>query len=269
MRIARTSILAFLLALTLLVACGEDDPTDTPGGSGAGGSLEGVTWVLGDASIEALVGQVPDDARVDLALEDDRAGGSAACNTYSGGYTVDGDALSFEDFAVTQMACAEELMALETAYLGALGSVTTFAVSDGVLTLTGTDTDTELVYDEEQPPEPLPLTGTTWSLESIASGDAVSTTIAGMQATLVLAEDGTASGNATCNTFSASYEVDGETLTFGPLATTQMACTEMGASEQEAAVLTALEATRSFAIDGDVLTLGGDNGAMLLQYRGT
>ena len=75
-------------------------------------------------------------------------------------------------------------------------------------------------------------------------------------------------GNATCNTLSGSYEVDGETLTFGPLATTQMACTEMGASEQEAAVLAGLEATRSFAIEGDVLTLAGEDGAMLLQYRG-
>ncbi len=247
--------------MTVLVACGDG------GSPGTGGStLEGATWVLSGASIDALVGRAPGNARADLTFEGGRAGGRAACNTYSGSYKVGGDALSFEDFAMTEMACEEPLMALETAYLSALAKVTGYSVSGGVLTLTGGAAD--LTFDKEVPPKALPLTGTTWRLEAIASGDAVSSTIAGTDATLTLADDGTASGNATCNTFSGSYEVNGGDLMFGPLDTTKMACTEIGASTQEQQVLAALAATRRFAIEGDQLTLSAESGAMLVTYRG-
>jgi heat shock protein HslJ len=42
--------------------------------------------------------------------------------------------------------------------------------------------------------------------------------------TIEFAADGTASGNAGCNTFTGPYESDGSKLTIGPLATTKMAC---------------------------------------------
>jgi heat shock protein HslJ len=252
--------LAVLVAI--LVGCGNGGPSPGAGG----GTIEGITWVLNRASIDALVEHAPGNARADLTLEKGRAGGRAACNSYSGGYTVVGDALSFEAFAVTEMACEEPLMALETAYLTALAKVTGYSVDAGVLVLTGGPGD--LTFDREVKPEPLPLTGTTWHLESIAHGDAVSSTIAGTDATLTLANDGTASGNATCNTFSGSYEVSGVDLTFGSLATTEIGCTGTGETEQEQQVLGALAATRTFAIEGDRLTLSAEDGAMLLMYRG-
>ena len=44
------------------------------------------------------------------------------------------------------------------------------------------------------------------------------------EATIAFASDGTASGNSGCNRFSGSLEEDGETIAFGPLASTRMAC---------------------------------------------
>jgi heat shock protein HslJ len=260
----RASASICLLILTsVLVACGEDGPSP---GTGAD-AIEGVTWVLSGASMDALVEDAPENARADLTFEAGSAGGSAACNSYSGAYEVDGNTLSFQDFAVTEMGCEEPFMAIESAYLSALVKVTGYTLSGGALTLTGGPVI--LMFDTEPPPEPLPLTGTTWRLESIVSGDGVSSTIAGTKATLVMEDDGSASGNATCNTFSGSYEADDGGLVFGPLATTKLACNKMGAAQQEQQVLAALAATGTFVIEGDQLTLSAESGEMLLTYRAT
>jgi ABC-type amino acid transport substrate-binding protein len=52
-------------------------------------------------------------------------GGSAGCNTYTAGYTVDGDSLSIGEAAVTMMFC-EGVMDQETAFLAALQSASSF-----------------------------------------------------------------------------------------------------------------------------------------------
>ena len=57
--------------------------------------------------------------------------------------------------------------------------------------------------------------------------------------TIEFTADGTVSGFSSCNTFSGAYELDATTITFGPLATTKMAC-ERPASAVEADYLAAL-----------------------------
>src|SRR5665809_106026 len=48
------------------------------------------------------------------------------------------------------------------------------------------------------------------------------------------------SGNASCNRYSGAYEIDGSSISFGQLISTQMFCSEPGVMEQEAAYLAAL-----------------------------
>jgi heat shock protein HslJ len=67
-----------------------------------------------------------------------------------------------------------------------------------------------------------------------------------------------ASGFAGCNRFSGGYEHEGERLRLGPLAATRMYCARM---ELETAYLRALDATRRFRVEGDVLELLGEPGA--------
>jgi heat shock protein HslJ len=92
-----------------------------------------------------------------------------------------------------------------------------------------------------------PLEGTEWTLVSgiDAPDDAVPT--------LTLA-DGTASGFGGCNQYSGGYELDGDSLTIGPIAGTMMACEEPKMAV-ESAYLPALEAADAWAIDGDELVL--------------
>ena len=62
--------------------------------------------MLDTASMGDLVDPVPLGAQVTLTFEDGQAHGSAACNSYGGAYQAGDDgSLSFDAFAVTQMAC--------------------------------------------------------------------------------------------------------------------------------------------------------------------
>ncbi len=271
MNARRTLGLLTLLPL-ILVACADNGSSPGGGSSSAGGStnagdLQGTVWTLDQASMAALASDVPSGATVTLAFSDHDAHGTSACNSYSGGYQASDDgSLSFDQLASTMMACDAPLMTLETAYLKALEGLTTFSI-DGDLVLTGDGVPLTFVAQPE--PTALPLTGTTWTLTSIAAGDAVSSALAGTPVTAVFDADGlTIAGTAGCNRYSGTY-TQGETglLTFSPLATTKMMCAE-DVMVQESAFLMAMEKVEAFQIDGKQLQLLDGAGAMLLGFDG-
>ncbi len=68
--------------------------------------------------------------------------------------------------------------------------------------------------------------------------------------TIEFTADGTVSGFSSCNTFSGAYELDATTITFGPLATTKMAC-ERPASAVEADYLAALGSVTGWTVEPD------------------
>ncbi len=104
-----------------------------------------------------------------------------------------------------------------------------------------------------------------WQLTEIAGSDgATIAPIPGTAPTLVF-DEGTAAGNASCNQYFGSYELDGSSISFGPLASTEMFCGDPGVMEQEAAYLVALNTVDSWAIDGEALMLSS-NGAPVLVY---
>jgi len=76
-------------------------------------------------------------------------------------------------------------------------------------------------------------------------------------------EDGTASGNASCNQYFGPYQIDGSSISFGPLASTQMFCGEPGVMDQEAAYLAALTAVDTWSMDGEILTLSSGDDPLL------
>jgi heat shock protein HslJ len=254
-------------ALLTLFACASDDAA---GGATTGGDLTGVTWVLDHASMMTLVDMVPTGARIDIAFDAADVHGHAACNSYGGGYEADASAgsLSFSDLASTQMACDPPLMDLEAAYLRAIGDVTGYQVTGDQTGLVLTGGTAALTFTPQAPTEALPLEGTAWTLTTIATPDsqAVSSTIAGTKVSAQF-DTGMVSGSGGCNTYHGTYETSDSSLTFGPLAATRMMC-EQDVSTQEQGYLAALDATASFTIDGDQLSLSDDAGQMLLQFSG-
>ncbi len=66
----------------------------------------------------------------------DEVSGDSGCNTYNGGYTVDGTAISIGALASTMMACADDaVMTQEQQYVEALELAETFEVVGNGLTL--------------------------------------------------------------------------------------------------------------------------------------
>jgi heat shock protein HslJ len=77
-------------------------------------------------------------------------------------------------------------------------------------------------------------------------------------------EENQATGFAGCNNFFGSYELDGASLTFGPMGATRMACPDLETG-LEASVFEALENTRKWKkVEGDLLLLDGD--AVLARF---
>jgi heat shock protein HslJ len=264
---------AALLVLTMFVlpACADEGVVGSGARSTDPADLVGVVWRLDDPSMAALADDVPDTAVVSLGFADGQASGRSACNSYVGGYTAEDDgSLSFDAIGGTEMACEAPLMSLESVYLSALGAVTSFSItsspSGSTLELVGEEGT--LSFFEEVPPQPLPLVGTTWTLDSVYAGDAVSSTIAGTRTTMVLADDGSLSGSAGCNTYSGTYTLDGDALTVGALATTKMACAD-DVMAQEAAFLAGMQGVAASSIEGSRLTLADGSGAPLLGFIGS
>jgi copper homeostasis protein (lipoprotein) len=71
-------------------------------------------------------------------------------------------------------------------------------------------------------------------------------------------------GSGGCNRISGSYESGGDTLTFGPITSTRMACPGM---ETETAFLKALEGTRRFRLVGRHLDLEDARGTVLARLE--
>lgn len=110
------------------------------------------------------------------------------------------------------------------------------------------------------------LEGTSWALTGYAADGEIVAPAPSAGAAMMSLTDGKVAGSTGCNTFNGSYTLDGESLSFGPLAITNMAC-EDALMTQEAAVIAGLEATTSYGIEGTSLELLDDAGEAVLTFQ--
>ncbi len=134
----RTLVFAAVLGLTL-AACA--DPSEP----GADPTLS--DWTLQSGTVDGADIPIVADHPITLTFEDEGAiAGTSACNSYFGGYTIDGTDISFTDMGSTQMACEPaEVMDSESMYFDAMSKVDSFTATDDTLTLTGDGV--ELVFE--------------------------------------------------------------------------------------------------------------------------
>lgn len=112
----------------------------------------------------------------------------------------------------------------------------------------------------EQPGElPEALGDRVWVLDPATS----TPTIAGEGTVTMTFESGRVSGQAPCNSYNAEFTIDGDQLELGSIATTRMAC-DPATSEAETTYLEALGQVDRVAVDGDRVTLSGDNDVELI-----
>ena len=251
-----------LLAATALAACGTDDEGDTraetQGLPDLQTELEAQEWVLdaGDSSID-----LPDGATATLNVDGELANGVGPCNSYTGAFVLDSDSVEIGPLAGTLIACEQPLMDAQDAFTAALEAADSIEMPDDRLVLTGPD-DVRLAFDALDRYQA--LVGE-WDVVNLATPDAVTGPIAGTEPTVTFNDDGTVSATTGCNQGSGDWQLEGDALSLGPLATTQRACeSPEGIMDQEAALFTALDETAQLSIAGDTLTLLREDGTITL-----
>lgn len=77
--------------------------------------------------------------------------------------------------------------------------------------------------------------------------------------------EGEVNGNGGCNNFFGSYTQEGNTITFGPLASTKMAC--QGKMKAEAQFLSSIQKARAFDATHLEMTLRDEGGKVILRLQ--
>jgi heat shock protein HslJ len=254
------------LAVLILAGCataggpsgGSGAPSDGAPPNGDPDAVDGRTFlstaITQDGDDFALV----DGTQVRIAFADGQVSVNAGCNTIGGTYLVADGRLQFDGGSMTEMGCDPALHDQDEWVSQFLGSDPQVALDGDELTLTSGGVVMTLLDREVADPD-LPLTGTTWTVTSIITGDAVSTVPDGATSTFEFADDGTVSVHTGCNTGGGRYELDGSTLRFADVAVTEMACDGAG-GQLESFVLPILGADGlEIAIEAGSLTMMAGN----------
>ena len=184
--------------------------------------------------------------------------GAAPCNRYFGRYrTTAGLGIAFEGIGATRRACPD--LAIENAYLGALDKAAAYRVAreGGELALLDAAGGTVARFLAD--PQTAGLTGD-WRVASVAGGPP-GPVPPGVR--LAFGTDGRLTGNLGCNDVFGPYEVEGERLSFGPIALTARAC--FAPAPFEGPVADALPRTRRYRTAAGGVELLDEAGTVLLR----
>lgn len=122
-----------LLAAMTVGACAGPEGSQTE-------ALKDVEWVLRDMPGATLVGPAP-TATFDT---EGRVYGFGGCNRFTGGFTLDGENLSFTPLASTRMACVSANV--EDAYLDRLALVARYRIENDDLVLGDAEGNALLIF---------------------------------------------------------------------------------------------------------------------------
>lgn len=261
-----------IVAVAALAACGDDDPvadslpsvpaaSTAPAPTSPEPALEGREFIASGVEGHELV----EDSQVRLSFDGDTIGASGGCNSLASTWSLAGDRLVVADMAMTEMACEPAARMEQDTWLASFLTGGPSVTLDGdALTLTGADAVITLVDREVAEPD-RELEGTTWVLDSIVSGDAVSSVPTGTPVPTLNFAAGQLAVDTGCNTGGAGYSAAEGVLMIEPIRLTRMACAEPAGNEVEASVIAVLDGSPRYEIESDVLTItNGDGG---LVYR--
>ncbi|MFQ5942689.1 MAG: META domain-containing protein [Anaerolineales bacterium] len=228
--------------------------------------MEGTVWELESFqnSDGETIGVIPNSgARAEF--ENSEVSGTSGCNSFFGSYEVDGNSISIGPLGSTLMGCLGPLGEQEIGFMASFGSAATYEISGDTLTLSNDNGEVVVTFVEG---EPLSLTGIKWIASGVNNGrGGVESVVLSNEITAVFSEDGSVTGSAGCNNYGGTYAVNGEQISIGPLAVTEMFCEQPeGTMEQEAEYLIALGSVANWSIDGDQLNLRTEDGARAIAY---
>ncbi|MFI2427606.1 META domain-containing protein [Streptomyces sp. NPDC018955] len=246
----RMTILAAAVLLPFLAACGSEKAGAGGGSAEAAQSLAGTSWSVDSFTADGTTHRASDGAH--LTFDDSgRAEGSYGCNLFRSPVSFDGDRIRIGDgdrVESTLIACSEELMELETAFVRSLEENALKAdVNDDRLTLTTDTGDTVRLSRAKD----TPLYGTEWTVVTPATDGRAHLTFD--------EEEGTVAGRLGCNHVNAEATVRDGHITLGKPYLTRMMC-EDSLMDVEKALTKLFTGTADYRIEGRTLTLTSENG---------
>lgn len=186
--------------------------------------------------------------------------GYGGCNGYSGTYQADDEHIRFAEVIATLMACEDSVvMEQELLFFDLLPLMTQHEVGDGQLTLTSEDGLQQMQF---VPSGAYALRRTRWQLTSFTSGGETMTPLEGTPITLEFSTQTDTGGSGGCNSFGGTYAVEDDTITFGNLFSTMMACADEAVMDQEAWFFETLALVERYNIANGDLILHTADGTM-------
>lgn len=111
------------------------------------------------------------------------------------------------------------------------------------------------------------LEGTDWLLNSYLNQEGEMVEPLAGTYTSAYFKDGQVNGKASCNGYFGGYQVEGNSISIGPLASTEMFCgNPPGVMDQEFAFLSAMGSAADYAIEGEQLFISDADGATILVF---
>jgi heat shock protein HslJ len=240
----RVLVAAVAVAL-LATGCG-----NTSAGGGGGGEVRGKVFRSTSVTEQGKPRALVEGTNVELRFTDDgRLLAGAGCNQMQGPVSLDDGKIAVPDLSMTAMGCPSPDLHTQDEWLSKLLRASPSWRMDGT-NLVVTGSNAEIVLGPEAPAT---LEGGTWKLTSLVQADAVSSTPAGVEATIKF-ENGKLEAKTGCNDAFGSYKVQGSTITFVELGHTDKAC-EPDKMAVEKAVLETLKGQVTYKIDRNSLTL--------------
>jgi heat shock protein HslJ len=216
-------------------------------------------WVLETLNGEPAGLGMNKQPRYFQLAEGNRINGFGGCNNFMGSYELNGNTIQVGNLAGTMMACPPEFS--DEPFHQALQNTEQIELQDGKLllkkgkevlaTLVGTEPHLITLSAE--------LENTRWVMRMV-NNHTFQIPERGKELFIQFSTENSnrVSGYSGCNRFMGTYETDGNTMTFGPLAGTRMACPGKESQQLEQEVLQALQKVDSYMILGERLILSGD-----------
>ncbi len=243
---------AFALAVAV-TGCGDDGDTATSG------TVRGRAFLSESVTEDGATRPLVDGTRIRLQFgEDGQITASAGCNTLGGAVEITADRIDVGDLSTTDMGCDPALHEQDKWLADFLASDPSYTLDGDRLQLSDDGTTIDLLDRRIADPDRA-LKGTTWRLDGIIAGDAVSSVPSNVHATLRFTDRQVAIDVQGCSNGTASIEVDATELTVGQVTMRDNRCDPDEAAVDEA-IVAALDGTVAYDIEAAGLTLTNRSG---------
>jgi heat shock protein HslJ len=265
-------LVALVLVVALVSACGDASTSDSASPGDAGGDTGGVdlqgTYVAD--SVDSDARQLVPGTTVRLTFKGDAVVAEAGCNTMHGSFEVDSGRLSVRQVGMTMMACDQALMDQDDWIADFLESSPSLSVDGDTVTLASDDVTMRLTKPAAAG---VPLQNTAWKLDTVVTGagaDGTASSVpAGARHPGIRFTNGVVGWDVAfstgCNQGRGPVEVGSEVMDFGDLATTKMACPD-AVGQLETTFLGVLGRGTTYTLDGNRLTLTAADGKSGLVF---